>query len=98
MTAPLTFAFDTPGDAQRAAELRRVKALATLVLAATLALFATAKALLHVHPDDPAPLAHFATRLLLPGALMSVAFLAVEPSFIVTAHCTAHVLIPFLFS
>jgi uncharacterized membrane-anchored protein YjiN (DUF445 family) len=50
MTLPATFSFDSPGDAARAAELRRVKALATLVLAATLALFVTAKALLHVHP------------------------------------------------
>jgi uncharacterized membrane-anchored protein YjiN (DUF445 family) len=49
MTSTGTF-FDSPGDAARAAELRRVKALATLVLAATLALFVTAKALLHVHP------------------------------------------------
>jgi uncharacterized membrane-anchored protein YjiN (DUF445 family) len=45
-----TFSFDAPGDAARAAELRRVKALATLVLAGTLALFVTAKALLPVHP------------------------------------------------
>jgi uncharacterized membrane-anchored protein YjiN (DUF445 family) len=45
-----TFTFDTPGDAQRAAELRRVKALATLVLASTLALFVVAKWLLNVHP------------------------------------------------
>src|SRR5258705_4366632 len=44
------FSFDAPGDAARAAELRRVKALATLVLAGTLALFVTAKSLLHVHP------------------------------------------------
>jgi uncharacterized membrane-anchored protein YjiN (DUF445 family) len=50
MSVPATFSFDTPGDAARAAELRRVKALATLVLAGTLALFVTAKALLHVHP------------------------------------------------
>ena len=56
MTVPATISFDTPGDATRAgdaaraAELRRVKALATLVLAGTLALFVTAKALLHVHP------------------------------------------------
>src|SRR5437868_15037707 len=50
LTLPGTFPFDTPGDAARAAELRRVKALATLVLAATLALFIAAKALLHVHP------------------------------------------------
>ncbi|MBR0845678.1 DUF445 domain-containing protein [Bradyrhizobium liaoningense] len=44
------FSFDTPGDAERAAELRRVKALATLVLAATLALFVLAKWLLPIHP------------------------------------------------
>src|SRR4051812_10243702 len=50
MTSIATFSFDSPGDAARAAELRRVKALATLVLAATLALFIAAKALLHVHP------------------------------------------------
>src|SRR3981081_3562083 len=50
MTTSGTFSFDAPGDAARAAELRRVKALATLVLAGTLALFVTAKALLPVHP------------------------------------------------
>jgi len=46
MTASATFSL----DAARAAELRRVKALATLVLAATLALFVVAKVLLNVHP------------------------------------------------
>src|SRR6266436_4711367 len=50
MTVPATFVIDAPGDAARAAELRRVKALATLVLAGTLALFVAAKALLNVHP------------------------------------------------
>lgn len=50
MTPSAAFSFDTPGDAKRAAELRRVKALATLVLAATLALFIVAKILLNVHP------------------------------------------------
>ncbi|KJC54308.1 membrane protein [Bradyrhizobium sp. LTSP849] len=50
MTPPASFSFDTPGDAERAAELRRVKALATLVLASTLALFVVAKLLLNVHP------------------------------------------------
>ena len=50
MTVPVTFVIDSPGDAARAAELRRVKLLATLVLAATFALFIAAKALLHVHP------------------------------------------------
>ncbi|OKO79329.1 DUF445 domain-containing protein [Bradyrhizobium sp. AS23.2] len=50
MTPSATFSFDTPGDAERAAELRRVKALATLVLASTLLLFIVAKWLLPVHP------------------------------------------------
>lgn len=50
MNAPAAFSFDTPGDTERAAELRRVKALATLVLASTLALFVAAKWLLPVHP------------------------------------------------
>src|SRR3954453_12171244 len=50
MTVPATFSFDAPGDAARAAELRRVKKLATLVMAAPLALFGTPKALLHLHP------------------------------------------------
>jgi uncharacterized membrane-anchored protein YjiN (DUF445 family) len=50
MTAPAIFSLDTPADAARAAELKRVKLFATLVLAATLALFAAAKALLNVHP------------------------------------------------
>src|ERR1700709_1267005 len=48
ITAPSSFT--SPGDAARAAELRRVKALATLVLAGTLTLFIVAKTLLHVHP------------------------------------------------
>src|SRR6202162_5857357 len=47
MTVSSTF---SAGDAARAAELRRVKALATLVLAGTLMLFVTAKLLLPVHP------------------------------------------------
>jgi uncharacterized membrane-anchored protein YjiN (DUF445 family) len=50
MTSVASFSFDTPGDAQRAAELKRVKALATLVLGGTLALFVIAKLLLNVHP------------------------------------------------
>src|ERR1700688_4484450 len=50
MTVPATLLIDPPGDAARAAELRRVKALATLVLAGTLLLFVTAKLLLPLHP------------------------------------------------
>src|SRR3954451_4685493 len=50
MSLPATFVIDTPGDAARAAELRRVKLLATSVLAATFAIFLGAKALVPVHP------------------------------------------------
>lgn len=50
MTPPATFSFDTPGDAERAADLRRVKVLATLVLVSTLLLFIVAKWLLPLHP------------------------------------------------
>jgi uncharacterized membrane-anchored protein YjiN (DUF445 family) len=50
MIVPATFIIDAPGDAARAAELRRVKVLATLVLAGTLALFVVAKWLLPMHP------------------------------------------------
>src|SRR6201996_4255580 len=50
MTVSSISSFNPAGDALRAAELRRVKALATLVLAATLALFVTAKLLLPLHP------------------------------------------------
>jgi len=50
MTLPATFTIATPADAIRAAELRRVKWLATGVLAATFVLFLVAKALLPVHP------------------------------------------------
>jgi uncharacterized membrane-anchored protein YjiN (DUF445 family) len=50
LTLPNTFAIDSAGDAARAAELRRVKLLATLVLAATFAVFIGAKWMLPVHP------------------------------------------------
>src|SRR3954470_23361867 len=50
MNARSTFVVDTPADAQRAAELRRVKLLATLVLAATFAIFIAAKAAVPLHP------------------------------------------------
>jgi uncharacterized membrane-anchored protein YjiN (DUF445 family) len=50
MDSSARFSFETPADAERAADLRRVKALATLVLASTLLLFVAAKWLLPVHP------------------------------------------------
>lgn len=39
----------------------------------------------------------FATRVIFPGVVMSLAALAISPSFVIGAHCTAHVVIPFLF-
>jgi uncharacterized membrane-anchored protein YjiN (DUF445 family) len=50
MSATAKSSFEAPADAARATELRRVKALATLVLACTLALFIVAKLLVSVHP------------------------------------------------
>ena len=50
LTLPGNFALDSPGDAARAAELRRVKMLATTVLAVTFAVFIGAKWMLPVHP------------------------------------------------
>jgi len=50
LTLPSSFVVDSAGDAARAAELRRVKLLATLVLAATFAVFIGAKWMLPVHP------------------------------------------------
>src|SRR5579871_2351048 len=50
MTIPTTFSSFAPVDAARAAELRRVKRLATLVLAGTLVLFVVARLLLPMHP------------------------------------------------
>ncbi|MBR0757696.1 DUF445 family protein [Bradyrhizobium jicamae] len=49
MTLPATF-IATPADVERAAELRRVKWLATGLLAATFAVFIAARTLLPVHP------------------------------------------------
>ncbi len=40
----------------------------------------------------------FTTRFLLPGCLMSTAALARSPTFIVVAHCTAHVAVPLAFA
>src|SRR5437764_6912997 len=50
MTPIATSSFASLADAARAAELRRIKALAALVLAGMLGLFVTAKALLPIHP------------------------------------------------
>jgi len=44
-----------------------------------------------------ASVAGSATRLLFPGAVMSVAFVVISPAFLVSAHCAAHVFIPLLF-
>ena len=69
--------------------LRRVP----LGMLLAVALTGLAFALSHdVHLD-----AHFATRFLIPGCAFSLAALLISPSFLVTAHCTAHILIPLLF-
>ncbi len=54
-------------------------------------------ATLHAIGAAPWSAAHFATRFALPGCAFSVAALVVGPSFVVGAHCSAHLVIPFLF-
>lgn len=74
---------------------RRFGARGTVIafVAATGLLFA----LSHQLAGDAWVWRHFATRALLPGALFSLLFLRPGPAFIVSAHATAHLLIPALF-
>lgn len=64
-----------------------------------LAVLATGLAFAVAHQLGPgaSPPAYFATRFLFPGCVMSVVFLRVSPTFLVVAHCTAHLLMPLLF-
>ncbi len=55
-------------------------------------------ALLHEAGPGAFDAHYFATRFLVPGVAMSVVFLAISPTFLLTAHCAAHVLIPALFA
>ncbi len=76
-----------------ASKLRRATA-AVLAAVVTGVAFAVAHAL----GPDPSSAAWFVTRFAVPGFAMSLAYLGLGPSFIVVAHCTAHLLIPRLFS
>lgn len=74
---------------------RRLPRMAAVVLTAALTglLFAGMHSL-----AGPTPTAAWhLSRLLLPGMLMTFAFLRLGPSFLVTAHCAAHLWIPVLF-
>lgn len=52
---------------------------------------------LHAVASDTPVAAWHLSRLLLPGMLMTFAFLRLGPSFLVTAHCAAHLWIPAIF-
>ena len=54
-------------------------------------------AFLHAAGSPEWSWSHFVTRVVFPGMAMSLAALAISPSFVVGAHCTAHVVIPLLF-
>ena len=71
----------------------RPVALASAILVASLGF-----ALLHQAGSGGGSASLFATRFLLPGCLMSAAALLISPSFVVVAHCTAHLLIPVFFT
>ena len=57
-------------------------------------------ALLHEAGDGAGPfmLQHFLTRFTIPGVIMGLAVFYVSPIFVVALHCTAHIMIPLLFS
>jgi hypothetical protein len=76
---------------------RRMSNAAAATLA--IAISALAFALAHELGPGAAPFRadYFVVRLLVPGALMSAAFFVPGPAFIVSAHGTAHLLIPLLF-
>ena len=48
-------------------------------------------------PDGALDWGQFATRALFPGAIMTAVAVFVRPAFLLSAHCTAHLAIPFLF-
>lgn len=54
--------------------------------------------LLHEPASESWSLTLFTTRFLLPGCLMSAAALVRSPTFIVVAHCTAHIAVPLAFT
>lgn len=72
--------------------LPRVPAVALSALACALAF-----AVLHALGEPEPSTTYFITRLVIPGTLFSLAALVVHPSFVVVAHCTAHLFIPVLF-
>jgi len=42
-------------------------------------------------------LQHFVTRFMIPGVIMSSMVFCISPIFVVSLHCTAHIMIPLLF-
>lgn len=84
---PLTYAL-----ARREANVHSAIAMAALVGGLTFALS---------HELGPAggafEIQYVATRFVFPGVVMSLVFLRLHPAFIVTAHLTAHFVIPALF-
>lgn len=48
-------------------------------------------------PDGVVHWGQVATRALFPGVVMTAAAIFIRPAFVLSAHCTAHLAIPFLF-
>ena len=47
--------------------------------------------------DEPFMISHFATRFMVPGVVMGLVTFYVNPIFLVSLHCTMHIVIPTLF-
>lgn len=69
-------------------------------LALVIAVLVTAVGFALLHEPASASFSRtlFTTRFLLPGCFMSTAALTRSPTFIVVAHCTAHVAVPLAFA
>jgi hypothetical protein len=46
---------------------------------------------------EPFMLQYFATRFMVPGVIMGLATFCISPVFLVSLHCTSHIMIPLLF-
>lgn len=78
--------------------LRRVALGPAVAALLTIGVVAVSFALLHeAGPHATFSAQYFATRVVMPGLLMGLAMFWISPMFIVTLHCTAHIVMPLLF-
>ncbi|RME28828.1 MAG: CPBP family intramembrane metalloprotease, partial [Deltaproteobacteria bacterium] len=68
-----------------------------MAVAATAVITGALFSLVHLVAPGDGPMAWNLSRFVLPGMVMTFAYLRLGPSFLVTAHCAAHIWIPLAF-